>query len=94
MGNTQRGMTEALQVRQGTLVRVLQGLESAGVLTVSRGHVSGVNHRLKVYRLTSRGEALARDARGHRLSGVGVARPNQESAGNLATLTEPRDSRG
>jgi DNA-binding MarR family transcriptional regulator len=63
IGATQKGMTTVLQVRQGTLVRVLQGLESAGVLTVERRHVSGVNNRLKVYQLTPRGESIARDVR-------------------------------
>jgi hypothetical protein len=62
VGFTQQGMVVALGVRQGTIVRVLQGLEAAGVLTVARRHVRGIDHRLKVYQLTARGEALARDA--------------------------------
>ncbi|MGA8276330.1 MAG: hypothetical protein WB852_08585, partial [Thermoplasmata archaeon] len=63
IGFTQQGMATALGARQGSLVRVLQRLEAAGVLTVDRRHVSGVARRLKVYRLTALGESLARDLR-------------------------------
>jgi DNA-binding PadR family transcriptional regulator len=84
LGSTQRGMSEALGTRQGTLVRVLQGLESAGVLTVDRRHVAGVNHRLKVYRLTSRGEALSRDARRSRKTPLANTNGRTDSAGNGA----------
>jgi len=63
VGYTQQGMAAALSARQGSLVRVLQRLEAGGLLTVDRRHVSGVPHRLKVYRLTSLGESIARDLR-------------------------------
>jgi DNA-binding PadR family transcriptional regulator len=63
VGYTQRGMAVALSARQGSLVRVLQRLEAGGLLTVDRRHVSGVPRRLKVYRLTSLGESIARDLR-------------------------------
>ncbi|MCI4365863.1 MAG: PadR family transcriptional regulator [Thermoplasmata archaeon] len=63
IGFTQEGMSAALVVRQGSLVRVLQRLEAAGVLVVDRRHVSGVDRRRKVYRLTALGESVARDLR-------------------------------
>ncbi len=63
VGFTQQGMAAALSARQGSLVRVLQRLEAADVLTVDRRHVSGMARRLKVYRLTALGESVARDLR-------------------------------
>jgi DNA-binding PadR family transcriptional regulator len=69
VGFTQQGMASSLVVRQGSLVRVLQRLEAADVLTVERRHVSGSDRRLKVYRLTSLGESVARDLR-HPKSGT------------------------
>jgi DNA-binding MarR family transcriptional regulator len=63
LGFTQQGMASALSARQGSLVRVLQRLEAAEVLTVDRRHVSGSARRLKVYRLTALGESVARDLR-------------------------------
>ena len=63
VGHSQRGMTEALGIRQGTLAKVLSRLERAGVLEVDRRHVRGGPRRLKVYRLTALGESVAREIR-------------------------------
>jgi DNA-binding PadR family transcriptional regulator len=77
VGFTQQGMAAALEVRQGTLVKVLQRLRAADVLTVDRRHVSGVDRRLNVYRLTSLGESIAQDLR-HRPRGPQPAAPPNE----------------
>lgn len=66
VGFTQRGMAEALEVRQGTLAKVVSRLEAAGVVEVDRRHVSGEPRRLKVYRLTGLGESVAKDIRRQR----------------------------
>ena len=68
LGYTQRGMTEALGLLQGTLAKVVARLESAKVVEVDRRHVRGESRRLKVYRLTALGESVARDLR-HRKPG-------------------------
>jgi DNA-binding MarR family transcriptional regulator len=57
---SQTGMREALSARQGALAGVLQRLEAAGITETSTAHVRGANRRVKVYRLTTRGQALAR----------------------------------
>ena len=75
IGFTQQGMASTLVVRQGSLVRVLQRLEAADVLTVDRRHVSGADRRLKVYRLTSLGESVARDLRHPRSTSTRVPPP-------------------
>jgi len=62
-GATQAGMTEALGVRQSSLTKVLARLVAGGALSEGRGHVQGAPRRLKVYRLTALGEAIARDLR-------------------------------
>jgi hypothetical protein len=62
-GYTQAGMAAALGVRQNALTNVLTRLMAAEILRVELRHVSGQPRRLKVYSLTSRGEALARDLR-------------------------------
>ncbi|MCI4320315.1 MAG: PKD domain-containing protein [Thermoplasmata archaeon] len=63
VGYTQAGMASALGVRQNALTNVLTRLMAAQILRVELRHVSGQPRRLKVYTLTSRGEALARDLR-------------------------------
>ncbi|MCI4340422.1 MAG: hypothetical protein L3J73_04055 [Thermoplasmata archaeon] len=63
VGFTQIGMSEVLGVRQNALTNVLRRLVAADVVTEDTRHVRGQPRRLKVYRLTSRGEALARDLR-------------------------------
>jgi DNA-binding MarR family transcriptional regulator len=62
-GFTQGGMASALGVRQNSLTNVLRRLVAAGLLTEDVRHVKGRNRRLKVYRLTVRGEGLARELR-------------------------------
>ncbi|MCI4336657.1 MAG: hypothetical protein L3K17_05610 [Thermoplasmata archaeon] len=62
-------MTEALGVAQSALTKVLRRLIDGGALLEARTHVSGEPRRLKVYQLTSHGEAIARDLR--RRSGAG-----------------------
>lgn len=66
LGFTQIGMSESLGVRQNALTNVLRRLVAAGIVSEDVRHVSGQPRRLKVYRLTSRGEALAKDLRRHR----------------------------
>ena len=63
LGFSQRGIAEALSVSQNALTNVLRRLVAGGVLTEDVRHVRGQPRRLKVYRLTGRGEALARDLR-------------------------------
>jgi DNA-binding MarR family transcriptional regulator len=65
LGFTQKGMSEALGIRQGTLTKVLSRLEAAKVIEVDRRHVRGQPRRLNVYRLTALGESVARDLRHH-----------------------------
>lgn len=62
-GFTQAGMAAALGAKQNSLATVLKRLELAGVLTTDVRHIRGGARRMKVYRLTHRGEALARDLR-------------------------------
>jgi hypothetical protein len=72
-GYTQRGISEAIGVRQGTLTKVLSRLRAARILEVDRRHVHGEPRRLNVYRLTSLGESVAkglRHARGGYESGT------------------------
>ena len=76
VGFTQVGMSEVLRVRQNALTNVLRRLVAADVITEDTRHVRGQPRRLKVYRLTSRGEALARDLRrAHGATGGGAGRP-------------------
>jgi DNA-binding MarR family transcriptional regulator len=63
VGFSQGGMAEAIGIRQNALTNVLRRLEAAGILTVDVRHVAGKPRRMKVYRLTNRGESLARDLR-------------------------------
>jgi DNA-binding PadR family transcriptional regulator len=58
---TQQGMVQQLDVRQGSLGKVLRRLCVGEVLGVERRWVGGVNRRLKVYRLTPLGEAATGD---------------------------------
>lgn len=61
IGFTQRGLSEDLDLPQNTLTNVLRRLVAAGILVEDTRHVMGRDRRLKVYRLTTRGEGLARD---------------------------------
>ena len=67
-GLTQAGMAQALGVSQNSLTNVLRRFVAAGVLTQDVRHVRGQPRRLRVYRLTVRGEALYQDVRRRRTS--------------------------
>jgi DNA-binding MarR family transcriptional regulator len=74
-GMSQAGMVDALGATQSAVAKVARRLVASGVLLETREHVQGSPTRLKVYRLTPLGEALARDIRQrHR----GAAFPGQE----------------
>jgi PKD repeat protein len=60
---TQRGIAQALQVRQGELSNALRRLVTGRVLVEELRHVHDSTRRLKVYRLTGTGEAIARQLR-------------------------------
>ena len=68
LGFTQTGISRALSVRQNALTNVLRRLVAAEVVVTDVRHVHGQPRRLKVYRLTARGLALARDLRRPRRS--------------------------
>jgi len=70
-GHTQQGIVDALGIPQGTVAKVLVRLAAADVVEVSLRHVAGEARRLKVYRLTSLGESVARDIRHRPPSGQG-----------------------
>ena len=74
LGFTQRGIATALGVSQNALTNVLRRLVAGGVLVEDVRHVRGQPRRLKVYRLTPRGEALARDLR----------RPSEDASARIA----------
>jgi len=78
---TQRGMAEALGVRQGPLSNVLRRLVAAGVLTEELRHVRDAPRRLKAYRLTPEGRALARELNARRTGSEARRR-------NSATISE------
>jgi PKD repeat protein/DNA-binding MarR family transcriptional regulator len=65
-GFTQAGIAEALHVRRGAVSKVLQRLVAAGFIEVQTEHVTGGDRRVRVYRLTARGERLALVLRGER----------------------------
>jgi DNA-binding MarR family transcriptional regulator len=56
---TQAGLVSALGTSQANISHALRRLVDGGALQVGRGHVHGVSHRVKVYRLTREGETLA-----------------------------------
>lgn len=60
---TQGGIAEKLGVRQNVLTNVMKRLEEGELVTSSVTHVKGGFRRLKVYKLTPKGEALARELR-------------------------------
>jgi len=63
---TQKGMSDRLHTGQNQISNVLRRLLASGVVVERLEHVQGQPRRLKVYRLTLRGEALARDIRRRR----------------------------
>ena len=60
---TQAGIAEALGVQTSAVSRVLKRLAAAGLVAGETGHVLGVDRRVRVYRLTPRGERLGRALR-------------------------------
>ncbi len=74
---TQAGMAKALGAKQNTIATLLKRLEVAQVLTSDVRHVKGAPRRMKVYRLTTRGEELARDIRTRRAA----SRPPKDGGG-------------
>ncbi len=56
---TQAGMSEKLGIGQSPISNILRRLEVGGVLKQDVRHVFGRPRRLRVYRLTAMGEALA-----------------------------------
>lgn len=69
---TQPGMVARLEVPQNVLSPVLRRLIDAGVVRAELRHVRSRTRRLKVYALTDRGEALARELRLRRAGQVGA----------------------
>jgi PKD repeat protein/DNA-binding PadR family transcriptional regulator len=63
---TQKGMSDRLHTGQNQVSNVLRRLVSSGIVVERLEHVQGQPRRLKVYRLTLRGEALAREVRRRR----------------------------
>jgi DNA-binding PadR family transcriptional regulator len=62
---TQQGMVAALDVGQGSIVKVLQRLLAGDVVSVERRFVADANRHMKVYRLTPLGESTARNIKRH-----------------------------
>lgn len=60
-GFTQAGMTGSLDTQQSLLSNVLRRMLYSGYLTQDVRHVRGASRRLRVYRLTPKGERLARE---------------------------------
>jgi PKD repeat protein/DNA-binding MarR family transcriptional regulator len=63
---TQKGMSDRLHTGQNQVSNVLRRLVASGIVVERLEHVQGQPRRLKVYRLTLRGEALAREVRRRR----------------------------
>ena len=83
VGFSQLGISQALKVRQNALTNVLRRLVAAGALTEDVRHVRGQPRRLKVYRLSARGESLAHDLRSQGLSLDGGERNARADAPDL-----------
>jgi DNA-binding transcriptional ArsR family regulator len=60
---TQAGMAAALGVGQSAVSRILRRLTAANVVRMETSHVRESNRRMRVYRLTERGERLGRAIR-------------------------------
>lgn len=84
VGFSQLGISQALKVRQNALTNVLRRLVAAGALTEDVRHVRGQPRRLKVYRLSARGESLAHDLRAQGLSLEGGDRTLRTDASDRA----------
>jgi hypothetical protein len=59
-GRTQAGIAEALGVGQSGVSKILRRLEAAGTVSGASGSVVGSPRRVRIYRLTGRGERLGR----------------------------------
>jgi DNA-binding MarR family transcriptional regulator len=77
MGFTQRGIGDALGMRQGTVAKVLGRLAAAGIVESDRRHISGEARRLLVYRLTRAGELVARDLQRRELADAETSGPRE-----------------
>jgi len=86
-GMSQAGMVEALGASQSAIAKVARRLVASGVLLETREHVQGSPTRLKVYRLTPLGEALARDIRARRR----VRTPAARETGSIPRASGPPD---
>lgn len=60
---TQAGIASSIGAGQSAVSRVLQRLVAAGIVSVETRHVEGSVRRLRIYRLTERGERLGRALR-------------------------------
>jgi hypothetical protein len=60
---TQAGIAEAVGAGQSAVSRVLRRLVAAGIILVETRHVAGSPRRVRIYRLTERGERLGRALR-------------------------------
>jgi PKD repeat protein len=60
---TQAGIAEAVGAGQSAVSRVLRRLIAAGIVTSETRHVAGSPRRVRIYRLTDRGERLGRALR-------------------------------
>jgi PKD repeat protein/DNA-binding transcriptional ArsR family regulator len=60
---TQAGIAEGIGAGQSAVSRVLRRLVAAGIVTVETRHVAGSPRRIRIYRLTDRGERLGRALR-------------------------------
>jgi DNA-binding MarR family transcriptional regulator len=56
---TQVGISEALNLEQSNLARVLQRLELAGLLSRELRHVPGISRRVRIHQLTPAGQRIA-----------------------------------
>ena len=60
---TQSGLADRLGVGQSAVSKVLRQLVLGGVVEVTSEHVAGASRRVRVYRLTAKGDRLARALR-------------------------------
>ena len=77
---TQAGMSETLGVGQSPLSNILRRLVVGGVISQDVRHVRGKPKRLRVYRLTSMGEALAVEIRRQRAERATPLTPSAPSS--------------
>jgi DNA-binding MarR family transcriptional regulator len=85
VGFTQRGIGDALGMRQGTVAKVLGRLAAAGIVESDRRHISGEARRLLVYRLTRAGELVARDLQRRELANAEASGPREFRLGEAGS---------